>query len=401
MHGQWILDIWKGYLIVTLYGGDIPNLLNQARLEQIALWNIRHGRNGSVQFYTYLDDFWRLRPVIRANRCKLRIGKRTGIPFWIRKGLRRKAFVAGFLVFLLMLYTMTSFVWSIDIEGTKTISPESVQAALRNLGIYRGAFKYKIGDLDTLQSKLLDVMPQLSWAGIQVHGTNITVQVVEKIPQHQPEPTGPQNVIAKKSGTITQILVHRGKSVVQKGQTVYKGELLITGDIGANQPVAASGTVKAQVWYTSKVEIPLQVTHKTFTGEKVKKDFLMFNRLPIQVWGYGQLPFAHYEEVSKDSNWQIGSFKLPVQFRETDYYQVQTSSATLSLPQAKEEGMKLIQKDVHTQMDANGTIMKQDVLQEKLEHGKLYMEILTEAEEDIGQTSAYTPPNSPESGDTQ
>jgi similar to stage IV sporulation protein len=390
MQGQWVLDVWRGYVVLHIKGGDCPGLLNLAHMEQIPLWNIHYHQDGSMRVYTYLKDFWRLRPLIKRTRCKLHVGKRVGVPFWIQRATRRKTFVAGFILFLVSLKLLTSFVWSVDIVGTKTISPESVQAALKGLGIYEGSYKGKIGDLDALQTRLLNAMPQLSWAGIQVHGTNVTVQVVEKKKSEPSQPTQPQNIVANKPGTISQVLATKGRAVVQKGQTVYPGEILISGDIGAEKPVAAGGIVKAQVWYTSKVEIPMQVVHQTYTGDKVKRDYLLLHTLPVQIWGYGQLPYQQYREISHDSGWSIAGFKLPIQFRTAEYYQVKNQTIQLTVDQARQLAMQRIRDNVKTKMDKDGVILKQDVLQEKQGNGKLYVEVLTEVEENIGIAKPMT-----------
>jgi similar to stage IV sporulation protein len=400
MQGQWVTDIWRGYLVLQIRGGDIPAFLNLAHARQIPLWNIQYQPDNSLYVYTYVKEFWRLRPLMRMTRCKVRIRKRVGFPFWIHKATRRKMFVAGFACFLLALYGLTSVIWSVKIEGTQHISPESVQAALRTIGIYQGAWKRNVGNLDAMQSRLLELLPQLSWAGIQVHGTSVIVQVVEKKQEVTKEPTAPQHIVAKKPGTVSQVLASKGKVMVQKGQTVYPGEVLISGNIGLEKPVAASGIVKAQVWYTSKVEVPLQVVHQSFTGEKVKRDYLLLHSFPIQVWGYGQLPFTQYEEISHDTEWHIGGWKLPVQLRLTEYYQVQQETLQLTPEQARAQAMKLIQDDVTAKMDKDGRILKQDVLQEKQAHGKLYMEVLTEVEENIGTPQPFAT-NSPQASPSQ
>src|ERR1700730_4614488 len=322
MQGQWLFDIWRGYVTIEVKNGDIPHLLNVARIEQIPLWNIRYKSSGTVSFFTYVKDFKRLRGPIRQSRCKMHVHRRYGFPFLLDRWIRRKAFTAGFAVFISSLFLLQSFVWSVHVSGTDKTSPESVQAALRTLGIYRGSWKPNPLLFNQYQLKMLDLLPQFSWVGIQLNGTNIQVQVVEKTKGPVYVAKGPQQVIATKSGTITEVLVHKGKAEVKKGQTVNPGDVLITGNIGASQPVPADGIVKANVWYTSKVELPLQVNAGVYTGEKVKRDFLIFGQLPIQVWGYGQLPFQTYEEISHDVEWSIAGWKLPIPFRTIDSQEV-------------------------------------------------------------------------------
>ena len=66
----------------------------------------------------------------------------------------RKAFVAGAVLFILILYVMSSFIWKIDIVGCKKTEEQYIKAVLELNGAKPGVLKYGI-DTDRLVSNMM------------------------------------------------------------------------------------------------------------------------------------------------------------------------------------------------------------------------------------------------------
>lgn len=387
-------DFWRGYVVVTLLGEHVPQVLNQATARGIALWEVQQVPKGGYRLQMHRDDVGDLLPILKQNKTKIRFERKLGLPFLTWRAWRRKFFLAGALTFLISLYALTSVVWEVEVEGAeKRISPETIKQAAAEIGLKPGAWIGNLPDADILQEELQNRVPELTWAGIQIQGTKVKIQVVEKIEGVKPQPTNPQDIKAAKTATVREIFVHKGKALVKRGETVQAGQPLITGALGDGQShVHATGVVRAAVWYESKIQIPLQTERKKYTGASVEKHFLTFWGYPVQIWGYGKLQFTNMEELPEDKTLRIGDFVFPIQYRHTVYREVEKEQVAITEADALTRGLELIAADVATKMGKDGKIETQKVLQKQLKDGKLDIKVLNVVVEDIGIPQAYTAP---------
>jgi similar to stage IV sporulation protein len=346
--------------------------------------------NGSLQMTILRSDVSRLRPLLRQTKSKIHFGKRTGLPFLWQGTWRRKSFLAGAVLFLSFLYVLTSVIWSVEVEGNKKLSPETILAAAEASGIHKGAWIARLPDTLVLQAEILDKVPELSWAGVSIQGTKVRIQVLEKIPSVKPSPNSPQHIVAGKKGIIERVLADKGIVKVQPGQLVNPGEIVISGDLGDGKTtVHASGRVEAKVWYTTELVIPLEQTRKVYTGQSYKKKYAVIGSFPVQVWGYGQNPYARYEELAVDQEFHVGSFTIPIQIRHTEVKEILEEKISLTEEEAKLEALKQSQADIHAGIGENGRIVSQKILHLRIEHGNLYIKVLSEVIEDIGKPQSF------------
>lgn len=392
MLGRWLLDFWRGYVVLTVRGERVPEMLNQATAAGIQLWEIRKTQGNTYRLRMHRQDVKGLRSILRATGTRIHLERKLGVPFLAWRAMRRKFFVAGALTFLIAFFTLTSMIWNVEVTGDlKRVSPETVAEVAKEMGIYRGAWKGKLPDTDILQNQLLDKLPQLAIVGVKIQGTKVTIQAVDKIPGVTPQPNNPQNIVSVKKGTIREIFVHKGKAAVVRGQVVQVGEVLINGNLGNGSPVHASGTIKAETWYRSDLEIPLEATRQVYTGNTVQKHFLTFWGHPVQIWGYGQIPFQEMETENDDKSFSIGSFTFPIQYRHAVYKETETQKTTLTEAEAVDLAMEFAKQDVLTYLGKNGTVESQNVLRRELKDGKLEIRILNKAIEDIGRPQSLGP----------
>lgn len=393
MLGRWLLDFWKGYVQITLRGPRIPDLINEATRQGIVLWDIRQLKTGDYRARLRRGDIRRLILLLRQTGSKVHFERKFGIPFLTWRASRRKFFLAGALTFLIALYSLTSLVWDVEVDGElKHISRETIEQAASDIGLHKGAWKGSLPDTDILQNQLLDKVPQLAFAGVQIQGTRVQIQVVEKVPGVKPQPTHPQSIVATKDGTVKDIFVHKGKANVVRHQFVRAGEVLITGDLADGKTyVHAKGKVTATVYYKSTLKVPLQVDRKAYTGNAVDKHFLTFWGFPVQIWGYGKIPYKQTEELQEDTEFAIGDFLFPIQYRHTEYREVHEEKATLTVAEAEKRGLELAKADVESKMGIDGKLQTQKVLRKEVKDDTLELQVLNITVEDIGKPQGLTP----------
>jgi similar to stage IV sporulation protein len=388
--------ILYGFLVVELRGEQIQAVLSSMYEQGVALHDVST-RDKRFVAGVSLRDFDALYRSCRKHRVKMRFLRREGLPFVLRSAKRRKAWLVGAALFFAIVYAMGGLVWQVDVSGVEDETRMAVLQAARDAGIYRGAWKRSLGTNEQMQSQLLKRLPNLMWVGVQVEGTKVNIEAVEKIPDTDPLQSRPHNVIAGKPGVIRRVFANRGNVVVKTGQVVHPGEVVISGALGGGSKfVPAEGKVLAEVWYQSTITVPLSVRQSALTGEHTERKYLAIGGFAIRIWGFEQPQYLASIEREDTHTWKLGSWELPIQLKDVTLYEVSPAEERQSQLQAEQTALELAAQDVRAQMNGDGTILGQRVLHREVRHGKLYATILTRTEEDIGVTALVQAP-SPES----
>jgi similar to stage IV sporulation protein len=373
-------NTWKewveGHITITVRGKRFERLLNMAVREGIQIWNIRRVQADVSRCDILIRDYFRLRPLLKETGCRTHVEQRGGLPFWLIRMRGRSGFTAGALVFLFGLYMLSTFVWTVEVQGTKQIPPEVVSEAAEKIGIKEGAWKVKLKEPQILQRELLGMLPEASWVGVDIQGTKAIIQVVEKDEPKSPQATGPRNLVAKKRAVVHSVIAEAGKPMVSVNQFVEKGQVLVSGIIGnemRQSAVAARGKVQGEVWYVSNITLPLRQVTYQYTGEKQQKQYLVLGPYAIQVWPLREEPFARFE--AKDQRYQLtyDNFTLPVSWKTVTLLEMQPVERKLSMDEAVEAGKKVAREDVLARAGEDAVIKDEKVLHVKAENGKVYV----------------------------
>ncbi|HHW13589.1 MAG TPA: sporulation protein YqfD, partial [Firmicutes bacterium] len=329
-----VLRLWSllaGYVIIRVKGPSLERLVNLAASRGVRLVEVRRVAPDVMYVQTGIGGFRALRPLARRLRCEIRIRRRGGLPFLVESLGRRKALTAGVFLFLAVLYALSSFVWFIQLTGVAPDRQRQMLAYLRDRGLRVGA---RIGGLDRegLAKSLLHQYPDLTWASVEVRGTLVQVKVVQKT-LVSPEETAPRHLVAERDGLVTECLPLRGEALVKPGETVVRGQVLISGvvPVAPHSPaqgsgevaqsggfgyLRAEGTVRARVWYEAEGLAPLSGVREVATGRR-----RVVNGLQIGSWriwfGPRSAPFAHFRrEFSKRPLLRLGggASGLPVEW---------------------------------------------------------------------------------------
>ena len=122
---EWISRQFGGVLQIKLTGYSPERFLNLCNARNIPIWDLLYQDDGYV-FWMSLGGFRRVRPLVRKSQVKLRILKKEGIPFFLRRNRRRVGFGMGVLVCGLSLYVLSLFIWDIQIEGNRRYTDEMI-----------------------------------------------------------------------------------------------------------------------------------------------------------------------------------------------------------------------------------------------------------------------------------
>ncbi|MEL7564948.1 MAG: sporulation protein YqfD [Dehalobacterium sp.] len=401
-----LLNYLLGYVTINIKGDGVERFINLAVQRGIRIWDIQWKKDGTVKAQVQLSYIKALRHVARKSRCRFRIVGKTGLPFRIKDMKRRKMMVVGAVMFIAALYVLSSFVFFIEVtsqEPVKSLNPQMVKRLAAEKGVSIGRPKWLM-DFKETEKYLMNNIPQLTWVGISAQGTKVEIEIVEKIlPGPGEKDKSPGNMVALKNGVITQILVMRGQARVAPGDTVSKGEVLISGlvlpqfenptlpqpDGHLSQPelVKADGIIRAKVWYRGYGECPVVEKEKKYTGETVRSLSIKWGEKEKVLWGPEKSPYQLSTGKITTKRINLGRGKnSPVEIIMTTHQEQKIYQKNWGEEGAWNQAVQNALMTVKRQVPSQAQIIKQDVRPiEENGDGLKRALVVIETEEEIGK----------------
>jgi sporulation protein YqfD len=382
----------RGYVIILVEGYFLEKFMNICTHRQILLWDIKVQKDCAIVLKVSIKGFKLLRPVARKTKSRVRIIRKKGLPFLFNKYRRRKTFFAGAFLFVLLLYIMTSFIWSIEISGNKDLETSYIVNVLSSYGIKPGALKYSIDTKKAVTEMMLGV-EKLSWISIDVKGTKVRVELRERVQKPDMVPKDkPCNIIATKDGFIKQILVTDGIEAVHTGDTVQKGQVLIAGNIPIKnekdkfRQVHAMGVVKARTWYEEEVPVEQQVSEKVKTGREFINYSLVLFTKKIDLF-HKNNPYENFDVEDIDKKLSVGNdLVFPFELILNKYSENKIVTTEISETEARKTAEEKAINNIMERKPENAEIVKNDVKYIDDEVEGLTVKVTMECIEEIGTT---------------
>ena len=270
MNSNKITQYMSGYVNIVVEGYYIERFINICNNKQILLWNLK--RENSIRLHTSIEarNFKELKEICKKTKCKVKIENKKGFPFMIKKYKKRKVFLILLLIIILSIIALSNFIWNIEVEGNVNISKDEILQLAEEQGLSIGKPKSKVDTKDIINKIRLE-RDDIAWVGIEIEGTNATIEIVEA--DEKPEIIDEDeycNIVADKDAMITKVSAKNGTPLVKEGDIVKKGDVIIAGWLEGKytgkQYVHSQGEIQAKVWYTTTEKINLKETKKIETG---------------------------------------------------------------------------------------------------------------------------------------
>lgn len=244
---------------------DFPVFLNRLNESGVPFWGARaDGGCGHVRVSLFHHSV-----TVSASEGIAEEEKRFGLPFIIYKYRRRAGLAVGTVIGLLIMFASSLFVWDVRVTGNAEISDARILKELSFLGVDVGTFIPSIY-APKAGTELLLSLPELSSAYVNINGTTVTADVIERRRKPESERKGSDEIVASEDGMIVKVEAYSGKPLVSHGDVVTKGQPLITGSYvyGAETEIRseAKGCVYAEVKKTFVFTVPLSLPCREYTG---------------------------------------------------------------------------------------------------------------------------------------
>ena len=385
----------KGYVIIIVEGYFLEKFINICTHRNIRLWNVRWQKNSRVSMKLSISDFKDIRPVVKKTKCKVHIVKRKGLPFILNRYKSRKAFVIGSAVCIIIFFLISSFVWDISITGNNNVSTEFIQERLEENGVKIGALKFGI-NTDTVVENMMLQINDLARMSVSLKGTRVYVNITERTkPPVLINKNIPCDIVASRDGVIHSIVAKEGLETVKIGDTVTKGQLLITGKIdNIKNPelpplmVHSIGNIKARTWYEATAKVEQNLVTAKRTGQKKDQYSLVLFTKKFKLF-HGKIPYNNSEHVEIKKQLTLGAnFALPFEMLVDQYYEYELENNKIDMATAKklasEKAVELAQK----QLPQHAEVLKKNIVEFEDTNGVKSVRAIIECIEDIGITKS-------------
>lgn len=387
---KWLYLFFLGYTHITVEGFFVERFINICMSKGIILQNLHREKSTILKAKIIKSDFKKIRNIARNTKCRVHIDKKIGIPFMINKYRKRKIFAIALGVIAIFIFTITRFVWNIDVRGIEKISKQEIIDLATENGISIGKFKGNL-NLEKIINNIRLKRDDISWVGIKVKGTNVIIEIEEAT--EKPEVINKDkitNIVSDKKAIISKIIVQNGTPRVNVGDEVNPGDLLVEGVMEGKytgiRNVHAEATILGKIYYEKeKFETFIQEVEEK-TGNEEKKIEIYIHNFKIN-FNKGVSKFENYDTIRTNKKVRLFSnFYIPVEIVKIQNIELEKSYKKFS----EEELKNKIEQELSQKLEEEYEIskyqtddVKKDVIVEKQENG-LKVKVVYEIHEKIG-----------------
>ena len=361
MYFKIILNYILGYVNILVEGYFVEKFINICNKQKIFLWNLKRSKTTIIYANVSIKDCKKLKPIAQKTKCKIKIKSKKGLPFIFNKYKKRKIFVIGLAMVLITIFTLSKFIWNIEVIGNEKINADEIIQIANENNLKIGKFKNKV-DTKKIINKLRLERDDIAWIGIEIKGTNAIIKIVESIPK--PNIIDDEefcNIVATKDAIIKKISAQNGTPVVKEGEIVKKGTVLIAGWLEGKYTgtryVHATGSVQGKVWYTQKERIYFKQQKKEQTGNVENKYSLNINNFKIN-FNKGVSKFKNYDTIETNKKVKLFSnFYLPIELIKITNTEVNITDITYTLEEAKNIGIEKAKQELNNKIENLNNIL--------------------------------------------
>lgn len=279
-----------------------------------------------------------------------------------------------------IMYFISNIVVQVEIIHSNKDIRVLIEDELYDRGVKAFMFKKSFKELQKIKDDIRNQHPEeLEWLEINDEGMKYVVRVEERIIT-RPEDEPPYcNVLSKKDAIILSAVAKKGQTVVLPNDFIKKDDILITGKIMLNEKtkshVCADGVVYGNTWYRVSISVPLEHTHKNYTGKKKNNIGLEFGSLYNRIF---KIHFDNYD-ISKKKLLSLGKFSL---YKET-VTEFTEEKEVFSEEEALEEALKQAREKLLVKLEPEAEIIDEKVLQSNTYDSIINVEIFYSVKEII------------------
>lgn len=392
---RWFISFLLGSMRLQATGLFPERLLNLCAQERIEFWAVTQEEEHIVSFTVRRSAWKRVQELAARIDCQIECRGSKGLPEFLVRFEKRYAFLVGLTICLCAVGFLSRFVLKIEVTGNQEVPTAVILNQLRQLGVKPGVYGPGLDRPHIAQQAVLE-LKDLAWMGINLSGTRLCVQVRER--EKEPERIdeyGFYHIAAETDGVIMQVKPELGDALVERGDTVTKGQILISGTVTLEPPIYsdrpnryyqkhARGQVWARTWRNVEAVIPVEMEGKNYTGEEQSWWSINFFGRRIEIFGNSSISWPFYDKITTVRQMTIpGISELPVWWIQETCREYLPTALELDLAVGQEQLEQQLRKRLEQQIGENGEIT-QIAYTARVHDGLLRVKAQAECYEEIG-----------------
>ena len=384
-----IYMFFSGYVTIVIEGFFIERFINICRNNNIILLDIEKANSTYLKVKILKSDFKDIRHIAKKTKCKIKIQKKNGLPFFINKYKKRKIFAIAILVIAIFIFVSTKFIWNIQIDGNEKITEEEIISMISEFGLSTGVLKKDI-DVDKISNSIRLERDDISWIGISIKGTSAIITVKEAI--EVPEVIDKNeicNIVANKDAIVSKLVVHNGTARVIVGDEVKKGDILVEGVMEGehlgNRLVHADANVTGLIYFEKEKKEEFVQNRKIETGNMEIKREICMNNFKINL-NKKLSNFENYDTIYSNHKIKLFSnFYLPIEVKKTTNVEIKNELVEYTEEELKEKIEKELEEELEKEYNISNYENKTKNVEVNLEQDGIVLKLIYEIKEEIGE----------------
>ena len=375
----------KGYYLITVEGLLSERFINLCKVKKIYLWDLKSSNNIysmkiSVEDYNILDD------IVNKTGVKVDILEKYGLPFLFLGKKNRIFYLVFILIAIMLVFISNLFIWKINFVGNYTVTDEQIKDFLESYQIKEGQLKNKIPYLQ-LKDDLRKEFDVIKWCSVALDGNTLIIQIEEnslhKETTNEYLNDNYSDIVSCTNGTVKSILVRNGLSMVRVGDTVSKGQILVTGAVPIYDDFLQ---IKQYHYYDADAEILIETNvnyeetlddiyyEKEYTGRKKLVSYVKIKEKAFHLPINSQ--FAYYDIITTSKplkllkkintpiyygNYEIREYMLTEKkYTKEEVVKIFNENLSNYYRSLSEKGVQILEKNVKIEYSANKWVLKGD-----------------------------------------
>ena len=346
----------RGFWIVEITGATPGWILNRLTRKRIPFWGVTWLDDFTLRLSVFPRDLPAVRQAADAAMCDMRDASMMGAKQALRGVFHRPVLIVMLVLAVLTVVVTPQFLLFYEVSGNETVPDELILRTLEDLGVGFGMHGPKIRP-KWIKDHVLNRLPQLQWITVTQNGCMARVVVRERPETPQTlERRGFANVIATRTGLITEQSILAGQAVKKPGDLVLAGEMLVSGLVDLEQRYTleyAQAEIFARTWRTKVAATPEIYGEKVQSGEPETCIWLEFGKHRIKIFGNSGILTADCDKMSNRKNLSLpGGLQLPVAVLTETYVPYTLRDAFLEEQAAEDRLMDYVERTTLADMQA-------------------------------------------------
>lgn len=366
--------IKKGKILVEIKILNTEKLLNLFWTKNIRVYKVKKRDFATLILEIDYLNYAEVKELVESLGGRINIIKSAGFVFFLGNLKKKLSLVVGGLMFLCIIYYLSTYIWAIEVDVQQNIPPFEIRKQLNSIGIKPGIAKSSI-DVKEIEKQLENMSSEILWLRVRIEGSTLKVVIEEKInpPQEQNYEYG--NLVATMEGEVQRVYTFSGRAKVKSGQLVKCGDIVIEGidgSEGGEYILPPRGIVIANTFYEKSMNVKVKGTTLERSGEKDSDIYINIFGKKIYL-KKAIKDFEHYDKIEV-------SGKI---FNKVLYYERVEKDISLSEDEVIENAVNDLEKSLLNELSRDAKIVDKLVDKEMKDEENMLINVVFVVEQNI------------------